>query len=225
MRRRKVSAYTAGRCSWPVLSLPTGCTACADLPLPKESRARRFDREVPVDYADTDPAHRGLHPLLVTAAQAWRVDGGKGLGFSGPSGHGKTRLLCLALRRAEEAGASIAFCSALKLAALASDQFHDEARRRDTAEQRLRYLFGCRVLLLDDLGKEKLTERTASVLTGLIEEHTSKCRPLLWSSQYNSAELIARLGDDRGKAIVRRLREFTALTRLDPARSTKSPAC
>lgn len=196
----------------------TVCADCADAPIVDADRPDPFLLEVPPRYASTDMNHGGLHAEFLRMATAWRPGAdGKGLGFSGPTGMGKTRCLCFALRQAAANALSIGFCSALDLAKLAADQFADDTKRRMSAQQRLQHLQTCRVLLLDDIGQEKLTERVASTFSDLIEQRVTYLRPILWTTQFSREQLVARLGVERGTAIIRRLcdPEFTQTKRLE----------
>ena len=64
------------------------------------------------------------------------------------------------------------------------------------------------VVLLDDLGKEKLTERCEVELFNLIEERSQHCRPVIVTTNANGQTLEDRFDDDRSGPFLRRVREF-----------------
>lgn len=65
------------------------------------------------------------------------------------------------------------------------------------------------LLFIDDLGKEKTTERTGSILFQLIDERTANNLPTIITTNHNGAALGARFVEpETGAAFVARLREF-----------------
>jgi DNA replication protein DnaC len=67
------------------------------------------------------------------------------------------------------------------------------------------------ILLFEDLGKEKLTDRAADALYQVVEGRCAYLKPILAAANCSAKELSERLGHDRGPPLVRRLRE-TCLT-------------
>jgi DNA replication protein DnaC len=70
------------------------------------------------------------------------------------------------------------------------------------------------ILFIDDIGKEKYTERVESEFYDLIETRTAHLRPILWTANTSGAGLEAMMSPDRGAPILRRLREFTEIITL-----------
>lgn len=75
---------------------------------------------------------------------------------------------------------------------------------------------GVRLLVLDDLGKGKPTQTSVEALFRIVDERYRQARPTVYTTQYDSAELVRRLtvqGDaETGKAIVSRLSECVAVS-------------
>lgn len=70
-------------------------------------------------------------------------------------------------------------------------------------------LIGCGLLMLDDLGKERMTPRVAADLFAIIDERASHERPTIITTNFNGQGLAARFDDgEMGAAVVRRLRDF-----------------
>lgn len=158
----------------------------------------------PQIYRDTD-----LTRLKGTGAEiinAWQPS--KGLGFIGPTGAGKTRLLFVALRRCYDAGASVAAVSHNRFSFLAQDAFAGEDDARSRARSEFRKFKICSALLIDDLGKAPRTERADAEIEELVEHRTSHGLPILFTANASGEWLSKRFGEDRGPALVRRLGEF-----------------
>jgi len=70
-------------------------------------------------------------------------------------------------------------------------------------------LINCAVLGLDDLGKERLTQRMETDLFAIIDERTSNKRPTIITTNYNGNKLEERFNNsETGSAIVRRLKDY-----------------
>ena len=138
-----------------------------------------------------------------------------GLGFIGGSGKGKTRAAVLLLKRMEEEGYNTFFLSGTDLALNSANQFADNPTIKTIA---LSILACCRkadVLMLDDLGKNKMTDRSESELYDLLEYRTSRRLPTIWTSNSAGKDLRSMFSQDRGEAIIRRLgSEFSTIVKL-----------
>jgi DNA replication protein DnaC len=90
-----------------------------------------------------------------------------------------------------------------------SDQFSDDIKHRREAEGVLNLTRWVHVLLLDDLGKNKMTDRAEASLYELLEYRTSHRKPTIWTSNSNAKQLRTMFSVDRAEAIMRRLIEFS----------------
>jgi NitT/TauT family transport system ATP-binding protein len=72
-----------------------------------------------------------------------------------------------------------------------------------------------KVLLLDDLGKQKMTERAELELFDLLEHRSSHELPIIWTANAAKGDLRKMLSSDRGEPILRRLSEFTKIINTD----------
>ncbi len=82
------------------------------------------------------------------------------------------------------------------------------------AHARLERIMKVRALLLDDLGKQKFTERAEMELYNLLEYRTSHKLTTLWTANGSGSDLLAKLSKDRGEPILRRLSEFSEVVSL-----------
>lgn len=157
-------------------------------------------------YQDTDPAR--IYAPYVQAVDSW-THGPQGLIFVGPAGKGKSRAAWMLLKREILAGRRCYGITATQLAKYAADQWHSRAEERNAAETVLRECKGCSILLLDDLGKQKFTERAELELYDVLEYRTSHKKPTIATSNADGKSFRQMLSEDRGEPILRRLQQFS----------------
>lgn len=135
----------------------------------------------------------------------------KGIGLAGESGTGKTRLIFMLL-------AKLHFDQQAKVMAFTAKRFEGWCHRMfdkdDDARLKIKAAKHRPVIFIDDLGKEKYTERVESEFYDLIEHRTSHLLPILWTANATGQQLAERMAEDRGVPIVRRLREFSTVISL-----------
>lgn len=192
------------------------CPAC--------SEANRIDREAeeqrdalqamqteweticPPLYRDTDRNELPISVATTLEVLDWQI-GNKGIGLAGASGAGKTRLVFMLLKRLHFDG--------IRCRAMTAKRFENWCHRMfdkdDDARTQIVNAKSCKVLFIDDIGKEKYTERVESEFYDLIEHRTSHLLPILWTANASGDQLARMMGEDRGTPIVRRLREFSTV--------------
>lgn len=176
-----------------------------------QQHEERWNAICPKLYRGTNPELPGLSAACVDAVRRWDYRSGVGMGFTGESGTGKTRLMFLALRKGFDQGLACRFMTHNQFSKLVIDAFSGEMK----AEQRkqLDFLGKVQLLFLDDLGKAPSTERTDAELEELIEIRGANMIPTLWTANGHGEWLIKRFGPDRGDALVRRLAEFSTVVK------------
>jgi DNA replication protein DnaC len=135
------------------------------------------------------------------------------MGMIGTSGKGKTRASVLLLERMHDEGRTTFFISATDLALNSANQFADNPATKEIAKSILTMCRSAEVLVLDDLGKGRMTDRSESELYDLLEYRTSRKMPTIWTSNSDARGLIAMFSKDRGDAIIRRLAEFSTIVK------------
>ena len=197
---KAATCQTCGReCGWQLL--PSGlCESCQRREaerLERESRARRIEtpageREagVPLQYRGARFADFGEHE---DALRAWYA-GGSVLFLFGSPGVGKTRLLFCVRRAAWVDGIRV-------LGGRAADVAREAAVRvcLSAADEReyLRLLGKSGgIVLLDDLGAERVTEYAAGVLEGIISDRQEWSRRVAVASNLD-LDGVARVFGDR----------------------------
>lgn len=178
-------------------------------------REEEFLRVCPPIYQESDPSR--LLPVFKQAVEAWRY-GPLGLGFIGQAGTGKTRCAWMLLKRMSLEGRRIFGLSATQFARAAAGQWQEEAEARREAIDVLGRCRGVSVLLLDDLGKQKMTERVELELFDVLEWRTSHAKPTIWTANASPAALKQMMSADRGEPILRRLMEFSEV--INPTTKT-----
>ena len=139
---------------------------------------------------------------------------GVSLGFviHGDTGAGKTRLMFLLLRKLWMSGHRCVFTSAAGFGRMIEDSFSDKSHSK-----LIERLGTTPILAIDDLGKEKTTDRVQSDLFEVLNIRTTTERPTIFTTQYVGETMEARFTEkETGKAFVRRMRMLESVY-LPPA--------
>jgi DNA replication protein DnaC len=174
------------------------------------------ERKMPLRDTDVDqlPAHRAQ----VDKVLKWKY-GPKGLVIHGVTGMGKTRTVLTLLHRLYvEEGHDYEFCRVPKWARELESSPPSQVRSLVSP------LFYVPLVVLDDVGKERPTERGISALFDVIDTRTSHGLPLIITSNYNGAKLLERLSErdaETAAAIIRRIREFCVNVAFEPKGGAK----
>lgn len=194
---------------------------CAKEAEREHAETKRRDKEeswkekCPPLYRTTNLDDPRLSPVAVAAIGSWEDQGdGVGLAIRGVSGRGKTRLAFVLAKRLYMAGNSVEAITATRLAHLCVESYDDSDRIKNSAREKLRAIRACRYLVLDDLGKQKFTDRAETELYDLIETRTSNLLPTIWTANVSSDEFAQMMSEDRGAPIIRRLSEFSTVINL-----------
>ena len=185
----------------------------------KEEQAKREERElwddfwskVPPLFKDTDVTL--LPDALQKLSEGWQW-GPKGLGLIGASGAGKTRAACLIARRVWPELRSLCFLKATKLTRMAADKYSDDPREKDAAKQVINAAYRSKLLILDDIGKGRLTPTAEEMLFDIVDERSERGLPIIWTSNASGKQLREMLSEDRASALTRRLAEFSEIVTI-----------
>jgi DNA replication protein DnaC len=172
----------------------------------RQRKITQWETICPDLYRGTDIFR--LPPYYRTAIEKWKY-GSMGLAFVGTHGKGKTRAAFQILHKEHFAGRRCMAINATDLSAKALEKFDDNPKVKTKARDDL---YNCRradILLLDDLGKGKLTDRAEEELYDLLEKRTTRRVPTIWTANAGGDDLLGKLSADRGPAILRRLTDFS----------------
>lgn len=206
-----------GKIQW----VPVICTDCIEArasqaendkeAFKQRALQRAWEMHCPPIYRESDRAR--LPIALLSAADSWQW-GQKGLAFTGPAGAGKTRVMFGLLSGLHFSGKGVLAVSAVRLARYSADQFDQEKDRRTVARGFLELSAKADALFIDDIGKQKFTERAELDFFEILEQRTAHLLPTFWTANASGAELAAMLSEDRGEPIMRRLVEFSNIIKI-----------
>jgi hypothetical protein len=195
-----------------LMSYKIYCDPCCDLNEQDRQRAAQDERArdlrdqwetlCPPIYRDTDVA-KLPRPKILADVMAWRY-GPKGLVLHGATGLGKSRSAWLLLEREFQAGRRARVMnttSALKYSAMFTHSC-------ESALHWVEEMSACRLLFMDDIFKCRMTDSFEQALFAIIETRTSNGLPIIATTNDSGSSLVERMSQDRGGALIRRLREF-----------------
>ena len=170
-----------------------------------------------VRRGERDYARAGI-PLRYVRADAeptgymGAVARGLSLYVHGPNGTAKSTFAGTLAKELIDAGASVRWENSKRL--MSEIQGMYGGRRTDALER----AFACKVLVLDDVGKEQPTQFAISMLYELVEQRYGAMKPTVVTSNFDRAELAARwsVADaETAEAIVSRLCDNVQTVALD----------
>lgn len=185
---------------------PQRCDACCDAL--RESRLADERRQhqahaklncgISDIYAEYDQKRdRGNILAKITAAK------GDNLLILGAYQIGKTHCSCHAALRESDKGRTVRYVRyAQWLRGIVSTMGKD----MEDAEEQIQQAQRCDLLIIDDFGKGKCTERVSEILFDVIDSREVARRPTWITSNLKSDEIEKHLGEDRGPAIMARIK-------------------
>ena len=186
-----------------LLSEPFVCFGCSEV---RESemktrweRSAAWNKECPKAYRDSDWKRLPCRHLI-NEVQSWQY-GKQGIVFAGSPGVGKTRLAYVLLKRLHAEGKSVKALTATDFALGVQEHGGNH-----TLPAWLKDLCAVPVLLLDDLGKEKLTESQVAQLFHVLDKRMAGELPVLITTNYKGQHFIERFGE-YGEPLYRRVKE------------------
>ena len=170
----------------------------------------QFPPSMPTLFRDTEVER--LHPSVQKALD-WKPEGDvSGLLLHGTTGIGKTRAIWEIIRRQWVESAKrdrqlpYQFLTMRKIEGMIEKGFDDRQHAK-----MLEGLIELPFLIIDDFGKERLTQRMASDLFAIIDERSTARKPTIISTNYNGTSLLERFDSrdvETGKAMIRRLKDY-----------------
>lgn len=158
---------------------------------------------IPARYLTADSDTMGYTSIAET---------GRSLYIHGPYGVGKTRFACTLAKQLVNMGVSVRFENSRHFMTELQGMFGGS--RTDALER----AYACRVLVLDDLGKEQPTEFAISMLYELVDQRYMADKPIVVTSNFSRGELMTRLAAKdaaTAESIVSRLCEDADMLFMD----------
>lgn len=172
----------------------------------------RWETAAPYRYRKSTATHPEVVAWAVRAANDIRTAGF--LLLTGTFGTGKTHQAYGALRHIAEAGPK-----RFELIATTAPDMYGTLRPSGVTggpEAELRRLVRVPLLLLDDLGTEKISEWTEEATYRLLNERYNECLPLIVTSNYPARQTKGvDLADRLGERIASRLAEMTTVVEMN----------
>jgi DNA replication protein DnaC len=162
-------------------------------------RMAEWTKQCPKAYRESDWKQLPCRHLI-NEVQAWEWQK-RGVVFAGSPGVGKTRLAYIMLKRLHAEGKRVRAMTATDFALGVQEQ-----GGKHKLPEWLKDLCGVSVLLLDDLGKEKLSESVVAQLFHVLDKRMAEELPVLITTNYKGQHFIERFGE-YGEPLYRRLKE------------------
>lgn len=180
------------------------------------SRRAKWEQICPPLFLETDLNHRDMRQKATLEALAWQY-GPKGLLMHAETGACKSRVLWELCRRAYlNEGRSVEVFVATDFAFQLTKSFAEDNRNFCAFIEKLRRVD---LLALDDLGKERMTDRVQSELFGVIDWRMNYKLPIIVTSNYVGDTLTGRFPDkDTAAPLVSRLRASCHCVAMQPGR-------
>lgn len=137
-------------------------------------------------------------------AMQWKM-GPTGLILRGQTGCGKTRIAWQLLKKLVDVD-GVRGVMAFSCVSFSNEL--NKGYKEGNAEDWIESVWKAPLVFFDDLGKLKFTERVEAELFGVIDYRVSHELPIIATTNDTGDSLANRMSDDRGPALVRRLREF-----------------
>lgn len=169
-----------------------------------------YPPSMPAIFKDTDRTrlHQKVQDIL-----DWKPDGDvTGLLLHGTTGIGKTRgiweIICRLWKdkTIKDRQLDFQFLTMRKLEGMIEKSFEDRQH-----SNMIDKLISVEVLVLDDFGKERLTQRMASDLFSIIDERSTARRVTIISTNFNGTSLLDRFDNrdkETGVAMIRRFKDY-----------------
>lgn len=167
----------------------------------------------PALYRGTDESHKDIDADILARVTAWVPNKeAKGLGLIGRPGRCKTRMMFLLVKALiTQHGLHVFAISATTFSRSVSDEYSSDEATQKEARKAVKKARTDAIVFVDDIGKQKMTERAEVELYDLLEERSAHMRPLLWTGNGNSESIASMMSKERAMSILRRLKEFSEI--------------
>lgn len=162
-------------------------------------RAAEWNKQCPKAYRESDWKRLPCRHLI-NEVQAWEYQK-RGIVFAGSPGVGKTRLAYILLKRLHAEGKRVRAMTATEFALEVQEQ-----GGKHKLPEWIKELCHAPILLLDDLGKEKLSESVVAQLFHVLDKRMAEELPVLITTNYKGQHFVERFGE-YGEPLYRRLKE------------------
>jgi DNA replication protein DnaC len=155
------------------------------------------------ELCDWDPVKGARNASLM----AWVAqNSAKSLFIADNVGSGKTRAVCHVCVKTRKSHPWVQFWKTINLLNAIMIHYHNSVCEMNEFKQKI---LGLDLLILDDFGKEKITDRAGEVMFDILDEYYADSKKKIWiTCNVVDGEAMAKhLGADKGYAITRRIKE------------------
>ena len=172
------------------------------------NRNRSFSRHRPAKYADVTYETLTVHQAHDGKIARWRASGPRSLLLAGPARTGKTTAAYAIANDAHSCGEWTVVRTAADLSA---------ALKPDGEPLAYQYAAECDLLLLDDLGRERVTDWWLEQLQRIVDARCSNGRRMIATTNHgaNATEAYDELAERYGYPLVERLIDDGAILIFD----------
>jgi DNA replication protein DnaC/primosomal protein DnaI len=165
----------------------------------------KWDENCPPRFREVISGDVGLPASIdrnaYSRALAWKSTEGKGLAMVGAEGAGKSLSLWSLAREIEREGTAPVVIGAIELGRVLAKAARDM--------EAIGWLAACRVLMIDDLGKERATPAVGALLWELLDARYQHRRPVILTTRFSGEAMRDRFAEPHlGDDIRRRLNEL-----------------
>lgn len=180
-----------------------------------QKRRNRTRQTIPALYREIAlKAHKQYPREAWDSIRRWQpgevgIERGWGLLVTGETGKYKSTMVCHHVADiCLKTGCSIGFLSVPEFETIQRLALHGSDDEKTAAKLQLKHARRCRILILDDLGKESATEIVERELHSLIDSRLSKLRPTIVTMNTSFDDYQSRLSHERAKPFMRRLVDY-----------------
>lgn len=171
-----------------------------------------FDTICPPLYRESDL--KRIYGPFREIAENWKF-GPTGILLEGNAGTGKTRSAWHIIKRMmTEHGKNCYGLTATLFAKYAADQWHTNLEDKNAAIEAMSRCRSSAILLLDDLGKQKMTDRGETELYDVLEHRTTNLKPTIITTNATGDQLKKMISEDRRQPILRRISDFSEIIKF-----------
>lgn len=138
------------------------------------------------------PGSEVAHKACLKYVNEFKEWGGDSLGLWGTYGNGKSLLAAAVANELSSKGHTVVFQTTKQLLDKLKSSFGDKSNFK--YEEIIRALVTCDLLVLDDIGAEKVTEWTEETFFGIIDHRYRKKRPIFYTTNLRPSELHTKIG-------------------------------
>jgi len=139
------------------------------------------------------PGTESAFDYALSYANTFPTYGGDALMIWGPYGNGKSHLAAAVAHKVKSQGHTVVFQTMPELLERIRETFNDR-KNKETEKDIMYALQNCALLVLDDVGAEKLSDWVQDVLFRIVDGRYRQKRPIMYTTNLKPSDLKDRVG-------------------------------